>query len=151
MNSRIVAIMALLCGLAFATSAGAATSVEVHIDIGNAPPAPHFEFHARPHEVWVPEERVYVVDDPHVGDNDCFRYEGYYWVFRDGYWYRASHWRGPFAVVHPKYVPAAIYRVPDHHWKHYAHRVPPGQAKKYDEEREEHGKGHEKHDDDHGR
>ena len=65
-----------------------------------------------------PGEVVYVVDDPGVGDNDCFRYGGYYWVFRDGYWYRAASWRGPFLVIHPRYVPALFYREPAPRWKH---------------------------------
>lgn len=140
--------LALLCGLVTTSPAHAETGISVHVNIGDAPPSPEIVFYSRPHEIYVPETHVYVVDDPHVGDNDCFRYQGYYWVFRGGYWYRASHWRGPFAVVHPKYVPAAIYRVPNEHWKHHPHGVPPGQAKKYDEHashEDSHGKDHDKH------
>jgi len=119
---------AILAGFLF-TSVPARADVDVRIDIGNAPPAPHFVFHARPHEQFIPDRRVYVVDDPGVGDNDCFRYGGYYWVFRDGYWYRARSWRGRFVVVHPRYVPTAFYQVEPTHWKHHP-SGPPGQVKK---------------------
>jgi hypothetical protein len=108
---------AMLAGIPF-SSVPARADIEVRIDIGNAPPAPHIVFRARPREFYAPEERVYVVDDPDVGDNDCFRYGGKYWVFSDGYWYRASRWRGPFVIVEPRRVPAVFYRVPATRWKH---------------------------------
>jgi hypothetical protein len=73
--------------------------------------------------------RVYVVDDPGFGDNDCFRYGGYYWVFREGYWYRSPSWRRRFVVVQPRYVPAVFYQVPPKHWKHRP-SGPPGQLKR---------------------
>jgi hypothetical protein len=107
----------------------ARADIDVRINIGDAPPAPHFLFQARPHERFIPGPGVYVVDDPGVGDNDCFRYGGSYWVFRDGYWYRSSGWRGRYVVVQPRYVPAVFYRVPPAHWKHHPNG-PPGLAKK---------------------
>ncbi len=131
---------AILAGILF-TSVPARADVSVRIDIGNAPPPPHFVFRARPHEQFIPDRRVYVVDDPGVGDNDCFRYGGYYWVFRDGYWYRSASWRGRFAVVHPRYVPTVFYQVPPTRWKHHPSGPPgymnqgggpPGQMKKGD-------------------
>jgi hypothetical protein len=108
---------AILAGVLF-TSTPARADIDVRIDIGSAPPAPHFVFRARPRERFLPEQRIYVVDDPRVGDNDCFRYGGYYWIFRDGYWYRSTSWRRQFVVVHPRYVPTAFYQVPSAHWKH---------------------------------
>lgn len=143
-----LAVLALAAVLASSRPAHADTGFDVRIDIGNAPPAPHIFFRARPREVYVPEERVYVVDDPALGDNDCFRYQGSYWVFREGYWYRAPRWRGPFTVVQPRYVPTAFYHVPAERWKHHANWGPPGQMKKGDEWREHHGRGHNKHGDD---
>ena len=101
------------------TSVPARADISVRVDIGSAPPAPHFVFRARPHEQYFPEQRVYIVDDPGIGDYDCFRYGGYYWVFRDGYWYRSAGWRGRFVVVQPRYVPAVFYRVPPTRWKHH--------------------------------
>src|SRR5262249_4295057 len=113
------AIPALVALLAAAAPASAQSDFRVRVDIGNAPPAPRFVLSVRPHEVYTPEERVYVGDAPAYGDEDCFHYEGFYWVFNDGYWYRARRWNGPFLVVHPRYVPTAFYRVPEERWKHH--------------------------------
>jgi hypothetical protein len=108
---------AVLWGIVF-SSAPARAVVQVRIDIGGAPSPPRFAFRARPHEEYISEEQVYVVEDPGVGDDDCFRYGGYYWVFSDGYWYRSSLWSGPFVVIQPRYVPTVFYRVPAARWKH---------------------------------
>jgi hypothetical protein len=96
----------------------ARAGIDVRIDISSAPPAPHLIFHERPHARYFPGESMYVVDDPDVGDYDVFRQGGYYWVFSDGYWYRARDWRGPFLVIRPNYVPTAFYRMPPARWKH---------------------------------
>jgi hypothetical protein len=126
---------------ALALAPPALADIDVHVDIGGAPPPPAIVFHARPHQVFDRGSSVYVVDDPGVGDNDCFRYGGYYWVFRDGYWYRSANWRGGFVVVQPRVVPTAIYRVQPTRWKHHASgppglmkkpgHMPPGQEKKH--------------------
>ena len=119
---------AILAGVLF-TGVPARADIDVRISIGDAPPAPHVVFRARPHERLFPGERVYVVDDPGIGDNDCFRYGGFYWVFREGYWYRSASWRRPFVVVHPRYVPAVFYQLPPTRWKHHP-SGPPGLMKK---------------------
>ena len=139
---------AILAGFLF-TSVPARADIDVRIDISNAPPAPHFVFRARPHEQFVRGQRIYVVDDPGVGDYDCFRYGGYYWVFREGYWYRSPSWRGRFVVVHPRYVPTVFYQVPPAHWKHRPSGPPglmkkdgggpPGQMKKGEKGSDKHG------------
>jgi hypothetical protein len=122
---------AIGCALAVAISAAvlsvgvpARADIDVRISIGNAPPAPRFVFRARPHERLYRGERVYVVDDPGLGDNDCFRYGGYYWVFREGYWYRSPNWRSRFVVVHPRYVPTVFYQLPPTRWKHHPNGPP---------------------------
>jgi hypothetical protein len=101
------------------TSVPARADIQVRIDIGNAPPPPRIVFVAPPHERRYPGDPVYVVDDPRIGDYDCFHYQGYYWVFQDGYWYRSASWRGPFAVYDPRYVPTVFYRQPPQRWKHH--------------------------------
>jgi hypothetical protein len=122
---------AIGCALAMAISAAvlsagvpARADIDVRISIGDAPPAPRFAFRARPHERLYRGERVYVVDDPGLGDNDCFRYGGYYWVFREGYWYRSPNWRSRFVVVHPRYVPTVFYQLPPTRWKHHPNGPP---------------------------
>jgi hypothetical protein len=131
-NCLVPSASAIACALAGTVLAGvlfagapARADIGVRINIGNAPPAPHMVFRVRPHERFYPGEGVYIVDDPGVGDYDCFRYGGYYWVFRGGYWYRAPSWRGRFVVVHPRYVPARFYRMPPARWKHHP-SGPPG-------------------------
>ncbi|HET7225489.1 MAG TPA: hypothetical protein VFK69_07205 [Candidatus Eisenbacteria bacterium] len=111
-------VLAMLAGVVF-TSIPVHADISVRIDIGNAPPPPRFVFRARPHEQYFPDQRVYLVDDPRIGDDDCFRYGGYYWLFHDGYWYRSRSWRGRFVVIEPRYVPAVFYRVPPTRWKHH--------------------------------
>ena len=145
---------ALCSGLVLGGPARA--GIDVHVDIGNAPPPPVVVFHRAPRRVLEPTSQVYVIDDPDVGDNDCFYYGGYYWLFADGYWYRKTSWRGRFVVVQPRYVPARLYRVPEGRWKHGPNGppglsrkpggMPPGQYKKMhgddDDQGRGHGKGH---------
>ena len=116
--AAVVLVGVLLAGVP------ARADIDVRISIGDAPPAPHFEFRARPRERLYPGDRVYVVEDPGVGDNDCFRYGGFYWVFREGYWYRSASWRRPFVVVHPRYVPGVFYQMPPTRWKHHPNGPP---------------------------
>jgi hypothetical protein len=102
---------------AFVLPAGTARAgVAVRIDIGNAPHSSRVFFRSRPRERFYAGERVYVIED--AGDYDCFRYGGWYWVFEDGYWYRARTWRGRFFVVDPVYVPDFFYRMPPSRWRH---------------------------------
>ena len=89
---------------------------------------------------------VYVVDDGYgPADYDVFRYGVYWYVFDDGYWYRARSYRGPFRVVSARYVPTAIGNVPPRWWRH-PHGGPPGQWKHRDEMARGHdhdrGRGH---------
>jgi hypothetical protein len=108
-------------------TAFAETSVGVSINIGNAPPPPVVVFRREPRVVVVPGSTVYVVSDD--CDYDVFRYGVYWYVFNDGYWYRARGHRGPYTVVSARYVPTAIVSVPPRYWRH-PHGGPPGQMKK---------------------
>lgn len=112
-------VFAGLLGLTVAAMAQAATQVTVRFDLNSAPP-PHMVFHGEPHVVYMPAQQVYVVDDPDVGDYDCFRYQGAWYAFRAGYWYRADRWNGRFVVIHPARVPVAVYHVPQARWRHHA-------------------------------
>lgn len=144
--SGLAIATAILAGLLF-TSVPARAQIELHFDLGNAPPPPTLVFRTRPVERLYPGERVYVVTDPSVGDYDFFRYGRTYYLFDNGYWYRATGWRGRFVVVHPSRVPAWIYQLPAERWKHRPnvppglmkkpHGMPPGQLKK---EAKEHGR-----------
>ncbi len=64
----------------------------------------------------VVEPGVQVVQD---SDEEIFFVGGYYWVRRDGYWYRARDYRDRWYYVHPGRVPAALVRTPPGHYRHW--------------------------------
>ena len=99
------------------------------IGISNAP-APVVFFHERPRLAYVPEERVYVVDDDDC-DYDAFYTGDYWYVVDDGYWYRARSYGGPYRVVDVRYVPRRVLVVPAEHWRHHPHGGPPGLVRRY--------------------
>jgi len=114
-----------LMAMGLATSASAATSVGISVAIGNAPPPPVIVVREAPRVVVVPGSSVYVVEDDRYSC-DAFRYGVYWYLYNDGWWYRARTYRGPFKVVETRYVPRAIMTVPHHRWKHHPHGGPPG-------------------------
>lgn len=121
----------LLCFVLFAPAlARAGTSVDLNIRIGDAPPPPVVIVREEPALMMVPGTTVYVCDDHRVG-YDCFRYGVYWYVFNDGYWYRARGYRGPFVAIQTRYVPRAVINVPPKHWRRHPHGGPPGQMKKH--------------------
>ncbi|MEO5617322.1 MAG: hypothetical protein ABIS67_06095 [Candidatus Eisenbacteria bacterium] len=125
--------MRVLAGCAFATllalPALAATNLNVSLNLSNAPPPPVVVVQHAPRTVWLPESRVYVVNDPDF-DDDYFQVGGFWYVYSDNYWYRARTWRGPFSVIEHRYVPHSVMVVPAHHWKRHPHGGPPGHMKK---------------------
>ncbi len=52
-------------------------------------------------------------------DEEVFYTGGYYWVRRDGYWYRATGPRARFAYVEPRRVPPGLERIPPGHYRHW--------------------------------
>jgi hypothetical protein len=110
----------LLAAAALAPApAHAGVNVGIHIDLPAAPP------------LVVVQPGVRVVEDC---DDEVYFTSGYYWVRREGDWYRARRPRARFVRVEPRVVPVAI------------GRMPPGQYVRY--RREEHGHG--KHEHGHG-
>lgn len=143
-------IPALALGLLLPAAALAGTSVGM--TLSNGPATIRVSFHDEPPVVYVPDQRVYVLNDERCAD-DVFRYHGAWWAFREGRWYRARTWRGPFAWVEERQVPQPILLVPAARWKHHPHGMPPGLAKKEDVRfvndrpgvvvvKEKHGRGH---------
>ena len=110
--------------------AGTNGSISVQLNIGNAPPPPVVVYEEPPPMMIVPGSTVYLVSDPRCG-YDFFRFGVYWYIWNDGYFYRARTYRGPFRVVEARYVPAAIWNVPSKHWKRHPHGGPPGLTKKY--------------------
>lgn len=117
----------LLGTLAAVPSAFAATNVGLSILIGNAPPPPRVVYVREPRWDYIPEERVYVVDDQDL-PYDYFRYGTYVYIYNDGYWYRSRSYRGPFVAIRREYVPRQIFYVSSnrYHWRQRPTWVPPG-------------------------
>jgi hypothetical protein len=123
----LLALAAALAWTSVPAPAGAGGSVDIHVRIGDAPPPPRVVFRRTPRMVVVPATTVY-----YVGDDcgyDVFRYGAHWYVFNDGWWYRARHHRGPFTVVEARYVPRAVINVPPRYWRH-PHGGPPGHARR---------------------
>jgi hypothetical protein len=117
--------LGLVVVLALAGMTPARAELNVNINLRNAPPPPVVVYRTEPHMVYVPESRVYVVDD-NQSDYDYFHYGPSWYIYRSGYWYRARNYRGPFTVIEERYVPAPIWRVPERRWRH----IPPGHFKR---------------------
>ena len=124
-------------------AAWAGTAVGVSVGVTDGPVTMRLSINTRPEMVYVREQAVYVAQDPRC-DDDVFRCGSMWWVMRDEHWYRATDWRGTFVRVRERDVPAALWRVPERHWRHHPHGMPPGQARKADmAEMRGHGRGHE--------
>ncbi len=68
-------------------------------------------------------------------DEEIFFSGGFYWVQRDGYWYRARDPRARWYYVRPAYVPVAIARMPPGQYRHWHGHGWKGEG-------EGHGRGH---------
>jgi len=132
---RLIALSALALIATTSSVSLAETQIGVSINLGNAPPPPVVVVRQEPHVVFIPSSSVYVVNDSRW-DYDTFRYGVYWYAYRGDYWYRARTWRGPYAVVAANRVPRAIINVPARNWKHHPHGMPPGQARKYERDRD---------------
>lgn len=86
--------------------AAARAQVDVRIQVG-LPVAP---------PLLVVQPGIQVVEDWH---EEVFFTRGYYWVRRDGYWYRARAPRAAFVYVEPRHVPIGLVRMPPGHYKHW--------------------------------
>jgi hypothetical protein len=121
----VLGMLALAC--VEAPGADAGTYYGFTIGVSNAPPPPRIVLAERPDLVAVPGSLVYSVRNV---DYDVWRYNGAYYAYNDGYWYRSSKTSGPYVVVDVRRVPETILRVPAQSWKHHPHGGPPGQMKK---------------------
>lgn len=98
----------ILCALVvlFAAPAPARAQVAVDIRVGFPAPPP----------LVVISPGVQVVPDY---DEEVFYTGGWYWLRRDGGWYRTRNYRGGWVMVPPRAVPASIVRIPPGHYKHW--------------------------------
>ena len=86
-----------------------------------------FDMQRSPTWVAVPEARnVYIVRDDMRPTTDYFRYQGSYYVYSGGHWYRSTTWNGRYTVVADNRVPKVFYSVKQERWRAY----PPGWQKR---------------------
>ncbi len=52
-------------------------------------------------------------------DEEVFYTGGWYWVRRDGHWFRARRPNVAFAYVEPRHVPPGLVRIPPGHYRHW--------------------------------
>ena len=79
----------------------------IHVGVRDRP---EFVIDTRPSFVYLPEQGFSVsVGSPY----DIVYYGDLYYLYRDGSWYRSSHYRGPWVYVRDFNIPRSIRR---HHW-----------------------------------
>jgi hypothetical protein len=112
-------LASILAGTALAAAVGACAAgrLSIQMDLpGELPP------------LVAVEPGVEVVQDY---DEEIFFVDGYYWVRRDGRWYRARNYRDRWLYVEPRYVAPALVRIPPgqyRHWRGAAARTDRGQV-----------------------
>lgn len=116
-----MAAASILAAVVSVTS-DAAASVDVQISVGERYNGATLSFRSEPQVVLVPDTKVYYVRDR---DADLYRYGRYWYFVEDGYWYRASSWRGPFVHVRVASVPRSVVTVPVKYRRHWKNGPPP--------------------------
>jgi hypothetical protein len=136
MNRRSVLLLAGLLALVAAPAwSQNRTSEGFWVSHRNAPPAPRIYFRQPPQIRYEPESRVYVVQNVERYGVDMFRTGSYWYMTRDGYWYRATSYRGPWRAVNPRWVPERVYNVPMAYW----HFHPRGESYAYGNDQYDNG------------
>jgi hypothetical protein len=99
--------LGLVLGAALLAAPGPARA-QLHVDIGIAFPEPPPLVVVAPGVRVVPEfdEEVYFVG-------------GWYWVSRDGGWYRTRDYHGGWRPVRRAWVPGSLVRIPPGQYRHY--------------------------------
>src|SRR5215471_5746321 len=116
-----VALAGIVSGT-LAPAARAGVMLNVGVNVGGPPPPPAYVFDSEPEVILVPSTRVYYVPQ---SDFDLYRYGRYWYINREGWWYRSAGYRGPFGYIGYDRVPASILRVPPKYHRH-PFAVPPG-------------------------
>ncbi len=113
-----VALLALAsCAPELYSSGGTSTYFGFTLGVESAPPPPRLLFRDTPRYEDVEDSDVRVVDSPDP-DCDLFAFQGWYYLYAGGYWYRSDRYDGPYAVVEVRRVPRAVLTVPDERWHH---------------------------------
>lgn len=102
-------------------------------------PLPPIVFPAPPPLVVI-EPGVQVVED---NDDEVFFVDNFYWVQRDGRWFKSRDHKGSWVVVDGPLVPPLIVKQPKGKWKKYKKGFAAGvrAAEKHDDDDDDHGRG----------
>ena len=104
----------------------------------------------------VVEPGVQVVEDL---DDEVFFVDGWYWVRRGSFWYRARDHRRTWVYVEPRFVPRGLQRIPPGQYRKFRkaewkERKEEEKARRHEEKeaakhwKKDHGRKHHGHDDD---
>jgi hypothetical protein len=97
-----------LAALLIAVPTAGSAQVQTHVSIGIGFPEPPPLVVVSPGIQVVPEY-----------EEEVFFVNSWYWVRRDGSWYRTRDWHGGWAPVRRGWVPANLMRVPPGRYRHY--------------------------------
>jgi hypothetical protein len=114
----VVLMLLVLIGASSCSTTG--TGINARIEIASAPAPPPLAFIGVPQWRYLPDLDVYVLADDRF-EYDMFRVGGTFYLFSEGYWYRASDPRGPYVAVEVRHVPDRILRIDDrdYHWRRH--------------------------------
>ena len=77
---------------------------------------------------------VQVVED---NDDEVFFTDGYYWVRRDGRWFKSKDHKGSWVVAEDRVVPAPLVKLPPGQYRRYKKAVKEEMKEERREEKEE--------------
>jgi hypothetical protein len=122
-------IILVIIGL-FYTSEALSGNVDVNIGIGIGVPPPNIVIASPPSVFLIPDSYVYFA--PEVGAQ-LFFYSGYWYILQDGYWFRSSHYRGPWNYLSPSRLPVVFLHLPPDYYRiPLGHKlIPYGQLNKH--------------------
>ena len=116
---KFVRAMTLLGSAAILTAAtgqfAPAGAVDVNLYFREGVPAPSYAplrivvDNGAPDYVVIPQSRGTYVRN---SDHDLYRYQGTYWAYDDGYWFRGPRVNGPWTAVRVERVPRPVLYVP---------------------------------------
>ncbi|CAG0949453.1 hypothetical protein GEOBC_00101 [Geobacteraceae bacterium] len=115
---KFLAAVPLVLAVVSPVLAASDVGFDVNINVGNQPrvviPSPQPVVVSAPPRVVIEEPPVFITP-PRLGfyvgvdiPYDIFYISGRYYLWQDNYWYRAPHYRGPWAVVQYKSLPPGL-------------------------------------------
>ena len=118
---RFFAALPLL-GLAAVLTLGASScsSTSSGVAVSSAPPPPTITLTTEPQWTLLSDRNVYVINED-AYSYDMFRSGTDYYLYADGYWYRASAYNGPYVVVETTVVPQTIFDIDDKQYRWRRH------------------------------